>query len=273
MTQRFKLAWITGASSGIGAALARRLAYEEIPLFLCGRNGERLKAVADELGHLVPVQTQVADLESKAGLEVLRDALRRTQPDLVVNNAGFGCYGDAVDQAVDRLHAMLDVNVHALTDLSLEAARVLKEGGRQGVILNVSSVAAFLPFPSSNVYAASKAYVSAFTEALDMELSASGIRALTACPGVVTTRFSPRAAGQGEKVDRAHKFSMTAEFAAAEIWRQIQQGKAVHVFDWRYRTMILFVRYVLPKRWVGRFLRLWMEKRLGEEQMSGKQND
>lgn len=259
---KHQLAWITGASSGIGECLAHRLAREGIPLFLLGRDAHRLHSVAQSVESLVPVEQLSLDLALPGQRKELVELLREKKPDLIVNNAGYGLYGDALSHETEKALEMVEVNVQALLQLTLEGARVLAAEGRGGTILNVSSVAGFQAFPRSAVYAATKAFVNSLSESLDDEMREHGIRVLAACPGVVATRFSSRAAGKGERVDSSLKLSMSGEFAAQEIWEQICRCRQTHVFDWRYRWMVRLSKYLLPKSVVRKTLRDRISERI-----------
>jgi uncharacterized protein len=182
---------ITGASAGIGAALAREFAKGGHTLVLTARREAELNALADEVAAAGRARPEViaADLSTSAGIAGLADALaaRRLEPAIVVNNAGFGLMGEAVELDTGRQLAMIDLNVRALTDLSLRWLEPIKR--QRGGILNVASVAGFLPGPGMAVYHATKAYVLSFSEALHAELAAEGVRVCALCPGPVETEF------------------------------------------------------------------------------------
>lgn len=186
---------VTGASSGIGTALARVFARHGHELVLVARREDRLKALAAEIatdGKPAPLVLSL-DLAANDATARIAKALDENglAPQFVVNNAGFGLYGRAgeLDRG-EQLH-MIDLNVRALTELSLAFAGSLAD--RRGGILNVASVAAFLPGPGMAVYYASKAYVLSFTEAMRGELGPKGVRITALCPGPVPTEFQGRA--------------------------------------------------------------------------------
>src|SRR5215469_1175851 len=169
---------ITGASSGIGVALARVFAAHGHELALAARRQDRLDALAEEVaatGRPRPTVITV-DLERRDGASAVAAELSSLglEPAIVVNNAGFGLRGAAVTLSRDEQLAMVDLNVRALTELSLMFVDSLAR--HRGGILNVASVAAFLPGPGMAVYYASKAYVLSFSEALHRELAGQGIR-------------------------------------------------------------------------------------------------
>lgn len=257
--QKFSLALVTGATSGIGEALCHLLAEQKINLLITGRNAVKLDQLARKLQSKVNVIPFVADLSTVSGQKGVVEKIREHVPDLVINNAGFGLYGEALSHSTEDEVQILDVNCNTVLELSLEAARSLRAQERQGTIVNIASVAAFLPFPYSAVYAASKAFVSQFSLAFDFELKPYGIRVLTACPGMVKTEFNERAGGKG--IPAQHAFAMTAEYAAGQIWWQICKGKALHIFDWKNRVAIWLSRF-MPRNLIMRALKSSIAERL-----------
>lgn len=249
------LALVTGASSGIGKALSRKLASEGIALILTARNLARLEALAEELRTQVHVDVIAADLVNREERKKIVAAIQELSPDLLVNNAGYGFYGNAIDYQTKEMLDMLEVDGGALLEFSLEAARVWVAQKKSGVIMNISSSAAFQIFPLFAVYSAAKAFVNQFSESFDQEMRPYGIRVLAACPGVVTTGFRSRAAGGTRGEGGEERWAMTVEFAADEIWKQIQRRQTLHVFDWKYRLGVFFSKYVLPKWLVARVLK------------------
>ena len=186
---------ITGASAGIGAALARVFAAHGHDLVLIARREARLDALADEIAAtgrprplVLPVDLAQPDAAGRIKAELAAHAL---EPQYIVNNAGFGLVGEAAQLDQAEQLTMIDLNIRALTELSLYFVDCLAR--HRGGILNVASVAAFLPGPGMAVYYASKAYVLSFTEALHQEWSGRGIRVTALCPGPVPTEFQSRA--------------------------------------------------------------------------------
>lgn len=245
----FEKAFVTGASSGIGQALATLLANKGIPLILQGRDEEKLHAIADELRTLVPVETVVGDLTKVEERARIVQAIHQGAPDLLINNAGMGLYGEALTFTTAEQMDILNLNGEAVLELTLEGARTLASHRKDGVILNVASVAGFIPIPHFAIYSASKAFVIHVSESLDEELRPRGIRVLTSCPGVVRTNFQKRAMKGGPKLPRQMAV-MTPEYAAEQIWQQIESGKSVRVFNWIYRLSYFLVRYVMPRAWL-----------------------
>lgn len=190
-----RVALITGASAGIGAELARVFAMHGHRVALVARRLERLREVAAALPGAVAQEPIViaCDLSRPDAGETIATALAAAgaQPDYVVNNAGFGLFGAAAQSDRAAQLAMIDVNIRALTDLSLRFVPSLVR--YRGGIMNVASVAGFLPGPNMAVYYASKAYIISFTEALHRELAPQGVRVTALCPGPVPTEFQMRA--------------------------------------------------------------------------------
>jgi len=188
-------ALVTGASSGIGAAFARRLARDGRDLILVARSLDRLEELAKELrerhGHAVTViaadLTQPSDL-SKVEERVVSDPAL----DLLVNNAGFGTIGRFVTLDPDREEEEVRLNVIALQRLTRAALPGMVERKR-GAIINVSSMAGLQPGPCNATYAATKAFVNSFTEALHEELRGTGVQVQALCPGFTRTEFQQRA--------------------------------------------------------------------------------
>jgi short-subunit dehydrogenase len=164
---RFQLALITGASSGIGEELAYLFADEGISLILSGRDQTRLEAVASKCRKKVAVELLVADLATADGRACHCNLIWDKTPDLIVNNAGFGFYGDVLSYPTKVMSQMLDVNCKAVMELTLEGARAMIASKKKGVVLNVSSAAAFQIFPYFAVYAATKTYVNAISQSFD----------------------------------------------------------------------------------------------------------
>ena len=198
---RYRCALITGASAGLGEEFARQLAPLCERMVLVARRKERLLDLEDELRRLNPaIEVGSLQVDLALGAE-RRDLTRRLvgtdwAPDLLVNNAGLGDYGEFATADWDKLHRMIRVNVTALTHLA-HAFLPGMIAAERGWILNVSSLAADLPIPDFGVYAASKAYVTSFSEALRMELREKGVSVLAVCPGPVRTEFGA-AAGRGD---------------------------------------------------------------------------
>ena len=198
MPETKPVAVITGASAGIGAALANVFADRGHALVLVARRAAQLKALADTIeqrGHARP-HVMVLDLGQLGAAERIEDELREhgLEPQFLVNNAGFGLMGLAASLDRAQQLAMIDLNVRVLTELSLRFAASLAR--HKGGILNVASVASFLPGPGMAVYHATKAYMLSFSLALHQELKPRGVRVTALCPGPVDTEFGVRPVGR-----------------------------------------------------------------------------
>jgi uncharacterized protein len=188
VTDRIARAMVTGASAGLGVALARQLASRGIELVLVARRESRLQVLADEL----PVTTEVltADLGDPVALDHIaaRAAATLDPIDLIVNDAGTGDYGAFASAEEERLRSMLGVNVLALTRLTRAALPQLLER-RVGGVINVGSTAGYRPCPHAAVYGATKAYVRSLTEAVHEEVRGSGVHVMLLAPGSTDTEF------------------------------------------------------------------------------------
>lgn len=245
------LAVVTGASAGIGAALARELSRTGRPVLAVARREERLRALAEEASRSggAPIHPLPADLaETRAPDVIAEAALARGGAAWLVNAAGFGAYGAfaTMDRAV--LARLVRVNCEALVALTHALLPQLRASGG-GVLLNVASAAAFQPTPFMAVYGASKALVLSFTEGLAEELRGTGVYAGAYCPGPVATEFA-RVAGVERRFARLPSV-LSAEEAAAGALRQIARREVVHVPKPFYRLMTTAVR-LLPRAVVRR---------------------
>ncbi len=184
---------ITGASSGIGRELALQLAHDAATLVLIARREERLNDIEREVSLINPdlkVVTCIADLSDPDQVQQLISALKEQNlpVNLLINNAGLGDFGHFAESSWDRCNAMLEVNMKALTRLTHAMLPEMVERG-EGCVLNVSSTASYVPIPKMSVYAATKAYVTSFGEAVRAELDGTGVSVVTLCPGPVETEF------------------------------------------------------------------------------------
>jgi short-subunit dehydrogenase len=237
---------ITGASAGIGAALAHEFASHGHALVLTARREAELNRLADDIaakGHTRP-RVIAADLGQPDGPAKLAAALQAQglEPAIVVNNAGFGLLGDAALLDRARQLAIIDLNNRALTDLTLRFIdSVIRH---KGGILNVASIAGFMPGPGMAVYHASKAYVVSLTEALHEELKADGVKVCALCPGPVPTEFNDRASVPHDYFPSA--LSRSAERVAREGYEGFMGGHRIVVPGGPNRIATLLPR-LLPR--------------------------
>jgi short-subunit dehydrogenase len=197
-------ALVTGASSGIGAAIARELASRGYSIALVARREERLRSLATDLAseHGVAAEAIACDLGDPDERDRLADELRGRgrSVEVLVNNAGFGHQADFATSPRERMVEMVRLNVEAVVDLTSRFMGPMVERGR-GTVINIASTAAFQPLPGSAVYAASKSFVLSFSEAIRTELRGSGVTVTAVCPGPVKTEFT-EVAGVGGVEER-----------------------------------------------------------------------
>ncbi len=247
-------ALITGASSGIGRALALELASRGYNLFLTGRDGPSLQQVAAECGqkHHVETAIHVADLADPTAMDGLISALAAGPEDLefLVNNAGFGVRGEF--EKTDLAQELNLLNVHLAATLKLTKALLPKMIERKrGRILNVASVYSFAPVPFQAVYAASKAFLFSFSQSLREELRGSGVSVTALCPGVTRTEFRARAGIEEKNKDAGKSPEAVARIAV----EQTLKGKALAVPGLSSRLFVFLARR-LPISMVPRVVRL-----------------
>jgi uncharacterized protein len=221
-----KTALVTGASSGIGAVYARRLAARGYDLVLVARRADRLAGLAAELqsAHGVSVRTLPADLSKTDGIAAVEDVLRTDQIDLLVNNAGIGKIGSTADLSDADALDTLTVNVTALTRLT-RAALPSMRARRSGAIVNVGSVLAFYSLPTSSLYSATKAFVLTFTRGIAQEVREDGIKVQAVLPAGTVTEFYESAGLSIDSFDP--KIFMTAEQLVDAALLGLDRGEEV----------------------------------------------
>lgn len=238
-------ALVTGASSGIGKEIARKLAAEGANLVITARRKERLEALATEIkdAHGVEVRVESLDLSDPEAPAQLFAATEGADIaiDVLVNNAGLGVYQDFLDEAWPRYDVMLTVNIDALTHLCRLFLPKMVER-RHGHVMNVASMGAYMPCPSFAVYAATKAYVRNFTEALDYELKGTGVRAISVCPGGTSTEFLEHA--DQKLKSGADLFMMSAERCAHIAVKKMLRGRRNVVTGWMNVLSCWLLRFV-----------------------------
>ncbi|NDD57940.1 MAG: SDR family NAD(P)-dependent oxidoreductase [Chlamydiae bacterium] len=254
-------AFITGASSGIGQELTRLLAKQGIPVFITGRNKNALSFLSKELSPFSKVNFLAADLDNPFHLEELKKILSDLKPDLVINSAGFGLYGETTSYTVEEQMKILSVNIMALTEISLQSVSILKKAGRKGIIMNISSAAGCLIYPGFSLYSASKAYVSHFSQSLDAECKQYGIRILTCCPGQVHTSFRQHAS-LGQNQSKIDFKTLSVGKAAQLIMKQICNQKPFQIIDTRYKILIFIAKFLIPARRLEQKLKNEILKRI-----------
>jgi short-subunit dehydrogenase len=253
---------ITGASSGIGAAFARKLAAQGRNVLLVARSEDKLATLCNELGRLNSVRAQyvamdLSELESPARL--FDEAIKRGLTiDLLINNAGFGAFGDFSKIDLARQLNMLDLNIKALVDLTYRFLAPMRER-KQGAIINVASTAAFQPVPYFATYAATKAFVLSFSEALWEENRSLGVTVMALCPGVTDTNFFEAAHGKKPPA----RTTQTAEEVVDTALAGLAGRKSNIVSGWTNFMMVEAERLAprsLVVRLAGRMMRSQFDK-------------
>ena len=250
-----RTALITGASSGIGLELAHLFARDGYRLVLVARSRGALREIGDDLQsrYHVPVRISPKDLAHPASPTELLSELQEAGIvlDVLVNNAGFGLGGAFLETDWNTEAEMMQVNMVALTHLTKLFLPQIR--AREGKVLNVASVAAFVPGPFMNVYYASKAYVLHFTEALAEELDGSGVTVTCLCPGPVRTGFQKRAYTSDSPMLNSPLLVDVREVARMG-YEGMQQGKRVVIPGWKNRLSVELLR-LAPRATVTRMVR------------------
>jgi short-subunit dehydrogenase len=219
-------ALVTGASSGIGTAFAHELAQQGKNLVLVARRIDRLESLAQELSgkHGIDVRVFPSDLGLIDAAADLYHSVKTAgiEVDILINNAGVGIQGDFLEMDTDKIQSMLVLNIHSLTMLSQFFGRDMAKAGK-GHILQVASMAAFIPTPYVSAYAATKAFVGSFSDAIRHELKHKGVKVTTLYPGITTTEFNEVANAQSPKLMNASVLS--AESVAQIGLKAMYKGK------------------------------------------------
>lgn len=250
-TASYSCALVTGASSGLGEEFALQIAPRVEKLVLVARREPLLVGLAERIRAVLPhveVAVFAADLNRSAEREQLLEQLssRGLLPDLLVNNAGLGDYGEFASSDWGKLQSMLGVNIEALTHLTHLLVPQMIERGR-GAIIQVSSLASLIPIPDFAVYAATKAYVTSFSEALRLELREHRIPVLAVCPGPVRTEFGEVARRDPNKSIPAQKsFYVPKQQVVTESLAALQRD-AARIYPGRKTAAIAWVLSNLPR--------------------------
>jgi short-subunit dehydrogenase len=256
-----KTALITGASSGIGREFAKLFAKDGYDLVLVarGREGlEHVKQLIEEHHHKVNVQIFDHDLSKIENIDSIYHALREQKRhiDVLVNNAGFGDFGNFYQTPWSREHQMMEVNMIAVVYLTKRfLPRMVSQG--EGKILNVASTAAFQPGPKMAVYYATKTFVLNFSEAIADELRNTGVTVTTLCPGPTATHFQSVAGIHNTRLIRNKVLPSPADVALFG-YKAMMKGKRVAIYGWLNKLFIFAERF-LPRFAVIRFTRYLQE--------------
>ena len=250
---------ITGATSGIGKALARQFVDAGYSLILHGRDQKKLDDVMLEIREKNISSTIISDLSKPEGSQIIIDAIKKNNivVDILINNAGFGLYGEFIETNFKKEEEMIAVNVTSLVHLSKYFLQEMKKN-KSGHIINIASVAAFEPGPYMSVYFATKAFVLHFTEAIAAEAKNYGVTIQAICPGAVNTGFQ-----KTSKTDRLKimekKSAALPEDLATFIFKNLDSKKVVLVFGFKNKLMTL-----LPRIFPRKLVRGVMRKVMGE---------
>src|SRR5919206_53612 len=228
---------ITGASSGIGAAFARKLAALGRNVLLVARSEDKLIALCNELGRLTSIRAQYLALDLQqpdAAAQLFEETQKRElEVDMLINNAGFGSMGDFVKLDLNRELDIIQLNIRALVDLTHRFLQPMRERKR-GTIINVASTAGFQAVPFMATYAATKAFVISFSEALWEENRSYGIEVMALCPGVTETGFFEASRMQKPPA----RTSQTPEEVVATALRGLSRRKSSIISGWPNRLMV-----------------------------------
>ncbi len=245
-----RLALITGASSGIGATFARKLAAQGYDLIIVARREQRLQELAQELmdKHGINVETLTADLSSPDGVSKVEERIAAANNlELLVNNAGFGIRGTFAGIAVEKSQSMLDVHVAATVHLTRAALPAMIECGK-GYVVNVSSVASFMAYGGHVMYSSTKAFLNSFSTNLSNELLGTGVKIQALCPGFTYTEFHD--AEKIENFDRsaipAFAWTTSEEVVDASL-KALDRNRVVVVPGFMNRVFVVLLRSFLGR--------------------------
>jgi short-subunit dehydrogenase len=248
-------ALITGASSGIGYEMAKILAGRDLNLILVSRNEEKLCQIAGELNKVSHVIVMPLDLSTTGSGKIVFDECERLglSVEILINNAGFGKFGESTDLPPETIESMLTLNMVTLTTLSSLFGNKMKERGH-GHILNIASTAGFQPLPYFSAYSASKRYVQHFSKSLRSELKRYGVKVTCISPGATRTNFLNVALdGTDERYFKYQRF-MSAERVAKISLKAMFKGRKAVIAGKTNRVMMALSPF-MPTYYVEKLLR------------------
>ncbi|MGV8087277.1 MAG: SDR family NAD(P)-dependent oxidoreductase [Candidatus Woesearchaeota archaeon] len=256
-------ALITGASSGIGLEFAKVFAREGHNLILVARSKNTLETLREELikKYDVEIKIIVKDLTYYSSPTEIYDEVKsdNINVNILINNAGFGMYGEFSKTDLDIELQMIQVNITALTHLTKLFLKDMIENN-SGRILNVASVAAFVPGPLMSVYYATKAYVISFSEALAEELKDTKIKVTTLCPGPIKTNFQKTANINGYSKHIKKENIPTGKEVAEYGYKALYNNKRIAIYQLKYKALVQLTKF-LPRTLVTKLLKKIQEKR------------
>jgi uncharacterized protein len=253
---------ITGASGGIGYELAKLFARDHHNLVLVARSADKLAQVAAELQPQgITIKTVALDLAQSPAPKFLFDQLQRegVAVNILVNNAGFGCFGDFGQMREEEILGQINLNITALTQLTrLFLPQMVAR--RSGRIMNVASTAGFQPGPLMAVYYATKAYVISFSEAIANELRGTGVTVTCFCPGATNTGFARRAGTEGSRLFKQFG-AMSADRVALDGYRAVMEGRTLAISGVHNWAVAQSTRFA-PRKMVTAISR-WISEKAG----------
>jgi short-subunit dehydrogenase len=247
---KWKLAYISGATSGLGKELAYLLSHQNIPLLITGKDEKKLFSLEKELSSFTTVIAVVADLSKPDDLKNVLEKITLLTPDLVLHTAGLGLYGEALSFTLEEQRLMIQVNIDAAVQVTLTAAAALKKKGKKGTIVNIGSMAGHFLYPRFALYAASKRFIEDFSLSLDEELKPFKIRSLIAVPG----RFASPFLAKSQRPIPLDSWSVISlkKVAKRVLW-QAEKQKARVVIDFRYK-LLHALSLCIPSRILSHYL-------------------
>ena len=245
-----KTALVTGASSGIGETFAEELAKRNHNLVLVARSQDKLEQLASKLSEQYQIKTEVIarDLTEPSARQTVFDTVQAQgiTVDLLINNAGFGDYGAFGDRPLSKQIAMIELNIAAVVELTGLFLPLMQQRN-DGAIVNVSSIAGFQPIPYMSVYAASKAFILNFSEALWAENKDTGVNILVACPGPTESKFYDRADFPDNATGLNGTTMATAQKVVRETLQALEKGKSTAVVGGFANQAIVNLPRLLPR--------------------------
>jgi len=248
---------LTGATSDLGKELAYALAQKSSRLLLTARSLEALQHLKNSLKNTqATVDLLAIDLLIEKERQTLIAWMERFAPDLLINSAGIGLYGECLSHPIKEQMDILTLNAHVPLELSLHAAKALLKEKKRGTILNISSATDQLIYPTFSVYASSKSFLTHVSKSLDYELAPYGIRVLASAPGPIATQFRAHASkGYATRLDPG---ALSCKQATQEILRQIERQERYHPFPLKVRVG-RFLLNMLPESWRVKLLRRFLK--------------
>ena len=245
-----KTALITGASSGIGEAFAKELASRQTNLVLVARSQEKLQRLSEQLREQFQIEADVIaqDLTAPGAVKFVYEAVSQKglTVDLLINNAGVGDYGAFADRPLPRQLDIVTLNITALVEITGLFLPQMKQRG-SGAVINLSSIAAFQPLPYQATYAATKAFILSFSEALWAENKQTGVRVLAVCPGPTETEFFDVAEYPGTYKQESDRNFTPPEEVAKEALKALESHQSTIVTGGLGNQVIVNLQRFLPR--------------------------